>query len=77
MEQEPNWTGPAHAYDTNASNIHRPSTKSKPGGRGIMDSPGDEKRPIYDYQKILGHWAEERDVTRELLSQHKGTLGAG
>lgn len=28
-------------------------------------------RPVWDYQKLLGQWAEERDLTRELLSQHK------
>ena len=29
-----------------------------------------DKRPVWDFQKVLGQWAEERDVTRELLNQH-------
>ena len=27
-------------------------------------------RPVWDYHKVLAQWAEERDVTRDLLSQH-------
>lgn len=29
-----------------------------------------DKRPIWDFQKVLGQWAEERDITRDLLNQH-------
>jgi hypothetical protein len=31
---------------------------------------GAHSQPVWDYQKVLGQWAEERDVTRELLAQH-------
>eukprot|EP01051_Picozoa_sp_SAG22_P010830 SAG22_NODE_998_length_6115_cov_2.049701_3_plen_599_part_00 len=37
------------------------------GGPQVQDAEG----PVWDYQRLLGQWAEERDLTRELLGQHK------
>jgi hypothetical protein len=40
--------------------------------RGKHQAPAatSDKRPVWDFQKVLGQWAEERDVTRDLLNQH-------
>eukprot|EP01052_Picozoa_sp_SAG31_P025654 SAG31_NODE_2261_length_6065_cov_2.303051_3_plen_551_part_00 len=73
FDDQERWAGvaPLVKQDVNVSSKRSGKENRRHGkdARAWMDQQSD--RPVWDYQKLLGQWAEERDLTRELLSQHK------
>jgi hypothetical protein len=55
---------------TTASSGRSAGTKWSPRGKQHPKMLSSQQRPIWDFQKVLSQWAEERDITRDLLSQH-------
>jgi hypothetical protein len=71
-EPVPSSTRGAPTFGTQRSNVpsYSPQGGSKWADKRHAPAATSDKRPVWDFQKVLGQWAEERDITRDMLNQH-------